>query len=663
MENTRGINVPSRHGRFVKTYSEAEVAVLKSVHGVNWFNISLLIEAWVTFLSDSPLHLDQCMIPNHVYHQFRAALIADPLEIIGRYSLLCDTLLSQLRVNRDGSSIGPFLEDFKRTPIFGEYLRFFRTQDDTLLKYLISFLWFGKKFYYDNRAIESDALRSWLDVEERLELLEIPSWVSSLRLILEDLDTHFQPVLLPSHGKGYVAESTDRSVLKKNEVMSEDLRFRMLCEWTSPGSYARVIPDTAKFDWRNVTANRVARLKFVPKTWKSRRSICMEPAYLQWAQQSVRLALEDAIERSRFGSIIRIKDQSYNQEGSQFGSRTQLVDTIDLSAASDSVHIDLVRRIFPRKVLKFLLATRSVRVELPKGAKQLSGKSNIIAPRKFAPMGSALCFPVQCLIFTAVVELAGLMHHYEVEANDVTPSMVRGPRPFGSRYHEGNGVLQPSRVYGDDIICDSRLTHTVTHLLYLLGFRTNKSKSFVGDSSFRESCGAFHFLGRDVTPIYFRIGRSTGTDISVAKLSAIVDLCNYSRTNRYFRLGTYLQKLALTLDVTGVKKHRESKVNPILFSDHPESLAIRAEKPTNRHLTRRVYDPSSPYEDTRFWYQRDEISSIGVVAKASRGLDDTYSYVLWQRSRRVPLGNSVVSADRGPVGVVDQRVRHRWTVA
>lgn len=661
MGNLTGINIPSRQGRYVKAYDEAELAGLRAAHGTNWLNVSWLIEAWVSFLSDDPLHTDGLAHKNADFHRFREALKADTISVIHQYSALGDTLLRQLRVTPKGSSIGTFLAEFKETPIFGTYLNFFRNQDSSLLKYIISFLWFGKKLYYDSREIESESLRSWLDVENGLRLLEVPAWAPNLRLLLSDISEHFEHVPLPTHGKGYVSETTDRSVLSKNSIMTEDPRIAMLMRWRHGDAYDRVIPDTVSSAWRGGSANRTARLKFVPKTYKSRRSICMEPATLQWAQQSVRLALESAIEHGGYKDIIRIKDQTYNQEGSQFGSRFQLVDTIDLSAASDSISLELVKRIFPKKILGFLLATRSNRVRLP------DGKDFAIA--KFAPMGSALCFPTQCLIFSAVCLYAVLMHHYDVEADDVTPEMIGSVRTLIHRhYSQDNSRYQPIRVYGDDIICDSRITHLVVHLLRSLGFRTNESKSFVGDSSFRESCGAFHFLGKDVTPIYFRVGRSTGSRVDIAKLSAIVDLCNYARSFKYYRLATYMQRLALTSNVVGVKRRRDETVNPILFSDHPESLAIRVERPRNTHLRKRLassetlpsLEEAIRRKDTRFLYQRDEVCSIGVSQQKTRGRDDNYSYILWQRTHR-GSGTPEFISGRASVGAFQVRVVRRWT--
>jgi hypothetical protein len=179
---------------------------------------------------------------------------------------------------------------------------------------------------------------------------------------------------------------------------------------------------------------------------------------------------------------------------------TRTVDTIDLSSASDSVSWSLVKRIFPPKVLKHLLATRTKTVKTPGG--------ELVELNKFAPMGSALCFPIQCTVFSAVVILAGILYRWGIE--ECQPDLLSGldvsnliQRTFRTSLLDvsEDHRLQAFFVYGDDIICDSRITSNVVDLLRALGFRVNIGKSYTGPSLFRESCGIFAFNGIDVTPL------------------------------------------------------------------------------------------------------------------------------------------------------------------
>ena len=97
---------------------------------------------------------------------------------------------------------------------------------------------------------------------------------------------------------------------------------------------------------------------------------------------------------------------------------------------------------------------------------------------KFAPMGSALCFPVESLTFWAIA--------------------------VGSIWNLTQDQLvarQSVYVYGDDIIIDSKYTKLVIEALESVDLVVNRSKSFLGEHPFRESCGIEAWLGHDVTPL------------------------------------------------------------------------------------------------------------------------------------------------------------------
>ena len=81
--------------------------------------------------------------------------------------------------------------------------------------------------------------------------------------------------------------------------------------------------------------------------------------------------------------------------------------------------------------------------------------------KKFAPMGSALCFPIECIIFGSIVRLA----------------------------NREKGVNTEFRVYGDDLVVDDRIFLKVIELLEVFGFRVNVDKTFFPYHPFKESCG------------------------------------------------------------------------------------------------------------------------------------------------------------------------------
>jgi hypothetical protein len=105
--------------------------------------------------------------------------------------------------------------------------------------------------------------------------------------------------------------------------------------------------------------------------------------------------------------------------------------------------------------------------------------------RKFAPMGSAVCFPLECIVFAIICE-ASVRHQ------------------SGRRSRKYDYV-----VYGDDIVIRAEYYDTAIEILSQLGFAVNSTKSF-GDRypdvvPFREACGIEALGGKDITPL--RISR------------------------------------------------------------------------------------------------------------------------------------------------------------
>jgi hypothetical protein len=392
----------------------------------------------------------------------------------------------------------------------------------------------------------------------------------------------------------------------------------------------------------------------------------MEPIAFQWAQQAVRLWYEDHLSSCYLGKYVTIRDQTNNQDGSKFGSDSGLVDTIDLSSASDSVSWELVRRIFPAKVLKYLAATRTSEVRLP-------NKVDSVSVRKFAPMGSALCFPVQSTIYSSIVIAAMIMHARSVTMEDLdcltSLDISKEVRELTFRHftYETN-KFQPFRVYGDDIICDHRITSLTIRLLRTLGFRVNESKSFIGEQAYRESCGTHHFDGCEVTPFFFKV-KKIDVKIGPGTVTGIIDHCNRAFDYGFLNLRRHLKNLILYYPILNVRKGLDGK-NPILFSSNrDDSVAIFTSKPRNSHLRLRSYVPGGTYEkissrDTFISYQRDEIRSVGVTAKERVDVDsifDNYRYVLWQRSRyhhTKPVEDFLTVGDADARGT---RMTWRWT--
>lgn len=614
--------------------TDDDLKSLERAHPGNSDGLAVLGLLWVSLLADSPV--DIARKPERSYRRFLGSFIRDPIGLIKHYASLYDRLTRSVTRAKDGITIDEFIGEFRDTPIFFEYNRFYKTHDPRIFKFISSFLLLGKKYYYEDVSFDEVAFRGWSQVEERLEgltfeqrylqdLREIVAW------ILRYVDYN---VFLPKHGGGAVAERGTRDLTKKNDLLTSKGK-EFTPEGMNPLLLARATTLTGVSD---MAKDRISRLKFVPKDIGKSRSICMEPVLYQWLQQGVRLWVEDAM-RVSLGSYIPLKDQSVNRGRARVGSVDGSVDTIDLSSASDSVHWDLVRSIMPRDLLELLSLTRTTSTLTPDGT--------VVGLQKFAPMGSALCFPIQCLIYAAVVIHGSLSWHFGQSAGE----FLNLDRSTMDRYfHEtyGRGKLARFSIFGDDIICDSKITSRVVETLVDLGFSVNSEKSFTGSSAFRESCGGYYLNGFDVTPIRAKLGPLDST-IPIKTLAAVISLANRSYDYGYLNLRRQLIRIALYYPIKGVKGRRygNEQRNSILFTDDPdESFALYSPNPANKHLKKRVYEPGKRSRGTCFRYQRDEYLSLSIVPAdpvKRREVDDWYWHTVWWRSR-VSGGDDVVTS-------------------
>jgi hypothetical protein len=253
-------------------------------------------------------------------------------------------------------------------------------------------------------------------------------------------------------------------------------------EWFNP---LNMHPQSSRWDLRvwpkrnAVTKTRfapTARLKFVNKTYSKARSICIEELEVQWLQQGLRQALYQRCETHPLTrGYVNFTDQSLNAALALRSSGDLEYATIDMSAASDRIPRTLVSRLFSGNpnLLKGLMILSTKRIEL----KREFGIPKILMCKKYAPMGSALCFPVMGLVHWALIQSLAL---------NAMPSLK-----------------VPVWVYGDDIIVPTHLYEMVTRYLPLFGMKINEDKSFA-NSHFRESCGMHAFQGVDITPTMFK---------------------------------------------------------------------------------------------------------------------------------------------------------------
>ncbi len=239
-------------------------------------------------------------------------------------------------------------------------------------------------------------------------------------------------------------------------------------------------------------AERPTKVISVPKTLKTPRIIAVEPTCMQYMQQALLEPLIEVTER-QFPSpideenlaqgLVGFSDQHPNRDMARQGSIQGDLATLDLSEASDRVLNELVLTILHRNPLfsEAVQACRSTSARVV-----VKGEEIILPLRKFASMGSALCFPFEAFVFLTIVL-------FGIEKQRKTP-LTRG---FIKK-------LQGSvRVYGDDIIVPVEYVNDVIASLELFGLKVNGNKSF-WTGKFRESCGGDFYNGYDVTPVKVR---------------------------------------------------------------------------------------------------------------------------------------------------------------
>jgi hypothetical protein len=226
-----------------------------------------------------------------------------------------------------------------------------------------------------------------------------------------------------------------------------------------------------------------SRFHFVPKDDSTSRLIAIEPTLNMFYQLGLGRLLEKGL-RSSYGLDLSIQPQ-INQQVARFGSVTDSLCTIDLSNASDSLGIPMLKWALPEPVMAYLMALRS-----PCGT--LSGERVVL--HMVSTMGNGFTFPLETLVFTCCVLSAIRSYRVKPERpdRDLVPVQDTDLKRFGLW-----------GVFGDDITCHRKVAGRVLRLLDLLGFEVNREKSYV-EGPFRESCGRDFFKGHDVRGVYIK---------------------------------------------------------------------------------------------------------------------------------------------------------------
>jgi len=347
----------------------------------------------------------------------------------------------------------------------------------------------------------------WKYIETVVQPSLLVGVLRKARHLLAKVFVNFDPYeIVPKHGPGAVASK---------EVLWQKFTFSNVPHRTTEhypldayfyASLGHVCDDLAGLQAIETEKEPSARVLLVNKDSRGPRLISCEPLALQWIQQGLGRAIMRQVEMhplTRYN--VHFTDQGPNQRGALQGSKRGEYATLDLKDASDRVTLGLVNCLFPEHVLKCLMATRSVATKLPTGRE--------LTLCKFAPMGSALCFPILALTVWSLLAAA-------TEDTDARESIL---------------------VYGDDVIVQNAHALHAISILESFGLAINRDKScFKG--FFRESCGADAYKGHLVTPVRMRTLWS-----STPSPSVITSYLAYA--NALYDRGYYIAYEAIAKDL------------------------------------------------------------------------------------------------------------------
>lgn len=288
------------------------------------------------------------------------------------------------------------------------------------------------------------------------------------KIFLSNIFSYFDPLdIYPKHGPGAVA--TKQQLWEKylwSNVSSRITKMYPLDAYYFASS-GHVCDRLDTFE-RITDKDLPARVILVPKDSRGPRLISCEPVDFQWIQQGLGRAIVELVESHDLTKgRVNFTDQAVNRQLALKSSLHRDYVTLDLNEASDRVSLDLVRLLFPPHIYEYLEACRSLSTELPNG--------EVITLKKFAPMGSSLCFPILALTVWAI--------------------LAAGAPDANVRKH--------IYVYGDDVIVPTAYAENAMKHLESFGLKINHDKSCTG-GLFRESCGMDAFNGVDVTPVRLR---------------------------------------------------------------------------------------------------------------------------------------------------------------
>jgi hypothetical protein len=452
------------------------------------------------------LHKDENTITKRVSHE-GISFLTQTMPTLGKAitksfstgTFVCPTGFSKMK----GTALPRFLGGLLKR-VYKQNGELRRDLDQVVLTdlYQLTLMFYKLDLPY-SKTKEQKVIENFVDVEGELERLQLdaddPILADAASLAARILNKLDRETLLPKHGPGAVAtrERDEQKWEFKRKYMAIHRQFPYY-EFFTPTRRSLL----SRLQWYKsleILDSGQAKVTLVPKDSRGPRLISMEPLEYQFIQQAIAGQMVQKIQRHPLTrGLVNFTDQSVNRKLAFYNSITQAYSTLDMKEASDRVSLALVQQVFKNTPdwLKAFEATRSTSTELPDG--------RVIQLRKFAPMGSALCFPVEALVFWLLATVI----------------------------KEREGIRGRVYVYGDDIIVPKALAPKLLELFPQYGLKFNEDKCFtVG--SFRESCGCDAFKGIVITPI--RLRRVPCTAKQATSLASYAAFSNYLWSRGYWK--------------------------------------------------------------------------------------------------------------------------------
>lgn len=311
----------------------------------------------------------------------------------------------------------------------------------------------------------------------------------------------------------------------------------------------------AFLDLEDLTAG-TAKVVLVPKDSRGPRLISCEPLEYQWIQQGLMTIMVKTIESCPLTrGFVNFTCQEVNRRLALEASKGAPWVTLDMKEASDRVSLSLVEQLFPPNWVEALKASRTESTRLPSG--------EVVHLKKFAPMGSAVCFPVEALVFWAL-SVASILHKH--------PDWKTGQVPV--------------YVYGDDLIVRTEDHGILLQQLPKFGLMFNDGKCCT-HGSFRESCGCDAYKGVDITPL--RIRKMWGHRFAGTNYVSWVEYRNSFLERGYVKTCDFLTEEIQLRRKTPYSDNREHST--VAFYDvrkkaYQENIRLRFRRRYNSRLQR-----------------------------------------------------------------------------